>query len=672
MEKNWQKTPYSKADIESWYDRHPDVLGIGLLLGHQGVIAIDLDGYGAIEKIKQLTGKSTLEEIFGHTVAVTSGIPYRCQFFYRVPSGLFEDLTCSTISTNRKTYIKPDHKIKTDQIEFRYRGHQSVLDGNHPITGVYRCLPGHSFADFDEIPQLPPLLIAMISNRKDIKDVLTLLPHIDSEDYIKWRDTGIALKGLSIQWNLDLFQEWLEWSKKASNYKDEGECRKKWDSFPDNPNFDPIAKIKYLAGATSANRADKDPPKTTKQRILDVLTQDLPESDEITALTDIKNSSAYNLDKDFNRLVDALRKEKKTQTTQTTQSRKYKLEAIDVDDPSFQEDVEGEEDYLVDSLLERGKLYMLSAPPKTGKSVLSTNLAYCITTGKTFCHLKCKQGKVLYISIDELIRDTNRKFKLLGLYDQPKEIRKKLKLCYKFPQKMSESDLLEALNVLLEDSKPDIVLLDSWAMLTQIANIDENKREAGDFAGKLRKLISVKHKATAVMIFHNSKGDKNGFTSYNARGHSSVEAAVDGILILSENPSRDKKYRKLQTRARIASPDLELIFNDEMQWSELGAFSLVSNNKIQKATTDQEKIYNLICANYGLTRKDIAERLKINANSVSSYLTKLKKDGKIIDKKVDKKIYWVNKSDPVNMQKEWDGEQQLAYELEQELKEEKL
>ncbi len=658
LEKNWQKTPYSKADLESWYDQHPDVLGIGLLLGHQGVIAIDLDGHGAIEKIKQLTGKSTLEEIFGHTVAVTSGIPYRCQFFYRVPPGLFEDLTCSTISTNRKTYIKPDHKIKTDQIEFRYRGHQSVLDGNHPITGYYRFLPGHSFADFDEIPQLPPLLIDMITklHNKDIQQALALLPQLDADDYHTWTQVGMALKSLSHSHSIDLYSEWLNWSKESTKFKSEQECSDKWNSFPLKPDFNPLAKLKHLSAAnvTTAAHNDKDNPETTKQRIVDTLQQGLSKSDLTIELQKIKQDSSFNLDKDFNHFVNDIKQEHQPQN----QKKKQK---IPFESKSF-EDVEiTEKSYLVDALKIRKEwLYLLTAPPKTGKSVLATNISACMAKGKPFLGYKCEQGKVLYLSLDEPETQTKENFISLGIADGDAD-NKNLVFVFDIPRS-STLDFIDSLDATLERDKPDIVVIDSLIKMFQSTGLDENKQEAGDFIAQVYEVICQTHNAAGIIISHTSKSDKNGSTAYNSRGHSSIEGHVGGTFLLLEKTS-NKNYRKLTYRGRGYCPDLEFTFNNEEEWSSKGAFSLTSNKQIQEASSAKDKIYHLICVSSGLTNKQIVARLDVDIKikTVNQYLSKMKAESKVIDKDG----YWYVASEPSTTQYDWDTEALIA-EMEEE------
>lgn len=99
---------------------------VGVVLGEasQGLMAIDHDGHGAAQVVREVLGLDKLPE----TATITSRKPGRFCCFYRVPAEQWEGL--------RKVVIKS--QVEGEQLELRWGslsvGHQQVVAGIHPET----------------------------------------------------------------------------------------------------------------------------------------------------------------------------------------------------------------------------------------------------------------------------------------------------------------------------------------------------------------------------------------------------------------------------------------------------------------------------------------------------------------------------------------------------------
>ena len=78
-----------------------------------------------------------------------------------------------------------------------------------------------------------------------------------------------------------------------------------------------------------------------------------------------------------------------------------------------------EQRWLVDGLLNVGGISVVSAKPKTGKSTWMRNLALSVARGEPFMHRPTMQGKVLYLSIEEIEGEIRGIFRAMGVTTEP-------------------------------------------------------------------------------------------------------------------------------------------------------------------------------------------------------------------------------------------------------------
>jgi Protein of unknown function (DUF3987) len=141
---NWQRSPLNKVQIESEIQAGR-CKAVGVLCGTPsgGLVFLDHDGDSCDHLIETLSGLS-LNEALPRTVGITSSRPGRYQLIYRLSQQDWRLVTTRKLKTGTT-----GDDGKAEMLEFRWDGCQSVVLGHHPTTGVYRYLPGQSFAEYD-------------------------------------------------------------------------------------------------------------------------------------------------------------------------------------------------------------------------------------------------------------------------------------------------------------------------------------------------------------------------------------------------------------------------------------------------------------------------------------------------------------------------------------------
>jgi hypothetical protein len=228
-ERGWESNPLTLDQVE-------DSPAVGVLCGplSGGLVMVDHDGDSCDPIVETLSNGEGLPA----TVTVTSGRPGRFQSAYWVPKVYWE-------RCKGKKYITDvtDDQGKPEQLDIRWSGRQSVIQGVHPDTGSYKWV---NSPDDTEVAQAPGWIIDILVNAKtpltkvkpeldDFENLITieaarnfLLEIEPAEDYDLWIKVGMALKDTSP----DLFDDWVAWSEKANNHcSDPEEYKTKWDTF---------------------------------------------------------------------------------------------------------------------------------------------------------------------------------------------------------------------------------------------------------------------------------------------------------------------------------------------------------------------------------------------------------------------------------------------------------
>ncbi|MET0000048.1 MAG: AAA family ATPase [Candidatus Thiodiazotropha lotti] len=191
--------------------------------------------------------------------------------------------------------------------------------------------------------------------------------------------------------------------------------------------------------------------------------------------------------------------------------------------------------YLVENLIEKGRVYELLGKWKGGKTIVAIDLANHLAHGLSWAGFRTLKCLVIYVA-GEAVED-------VMIRNEGWRLHQKIKECAPFQIRtipVSLSDPTEARRlyheiVELSDQHPDLpILLVIDTLARNIGpGVNENNIEGmGAFANNLIDEVVRPTKATAIVIHHSGHSDSD-----RGRGHSSFEAAVDGGFKVSMDKS---------------------------------------------------------------------------------------------------------------------------------------
>lgn len=280
-------------------------------------------------------------------------------------------------------------------------------------------------------------------------------------------------------------------------------------------------------------------------------------------------------------------------------------------------------DYLVPGMLPRRETVLCIASPKTGKTLLAVDLGFAVATGSEFLGHQVKQGKVLFISVDESLQSTKAKLIKRGFRPQDAE---NLRVIASW----DISQMIE-LEAQIEDFRPDLIIVDSLKRITLGSELSENSAEFADSIYKLKELFT-KYGAAGLLIHHSAKGNEHAGVD-KARGSSAIAGATWGQWQLEHIPQPDpdnpKKmivdprspHRTFYCYSRDTEGEaLKLFFNpDSNSFENLGQKELSKNaeKENQEEQRLSERILNVLKSNehQALRAVEIIELLGLDKNT---------------------------------------------------------
>ncbi len=272
--------------------------------------------------------------------------------------------------------------------------------------------------------------------------------------------------------------------------------------------------------------------------------------------------------------------------------------------------------WVIPGLLPEKETIVLAGAPKAGKTLLAIDAAYAIATGESyFLGEATKRGKVLLVSTDESANSTKAKLINRGF-------RRGDKGCIKV---LTTWDITQmgTLEALLEDFRPDLVIIDSLRRINKGSEISENSAEFADAIYTLKETLE-RYGASGILIHHTNKNPE-ALGVHRLRGSSAIAGAVWGTWQLDQIPKPDPNNKKkliiepkdptrtLSVFARdIEGQQLTLELNPEnSSWVHLGEVG----DSIEAAAvrdTLQTRILRLLSIPthaLGLSGSEIIERL---------------------------------------------------------------
>lgn len=206
-------------------------------------------------------------------------------------------------------------------------------------------------------------------------------------------------------------------------------------------------------------------------------------------------------------------------------------------------------DWIVEDLIRQSGLCLLSARPGAGKSTLMRTLATCVSTGAPFLSRRCKQGKVIWIGMEESDQDLDEALEDMGM-GSSKDI------LYATRAEVPDEHRHAWLDAIIGQYQPSLVIIDTFgAFFPEIENINDysNTSKAIDPLLALR----AKHD-TSLVVLHHTKRSADEFL-----GSQKILASFDVSMVMTVSPQGSRTIKTDKMRSGVPIEDTILAFDSE-------------------------------------------------------------------------------------------------------------
>jgi len=264
--------------------------------------------------------------------------------------------------------------------------------------------------------------------------------------------------------------------------------------------------------------------------------------------------------------------------------------------------------WIVPDLLPTDCLAMLGGKVKLGKSWLTLQLAVAVASGGKFLGRDCKQGKVIYLALEDNERNLQDRLRQQGAEEglMPANLGFLLRFSY-----LNEAEGMEKFIALLRKERPLLAIVDT---LSSAKNSKVREDEAGDTADLLNPMRNLAQDNGCTVFFnhHHTKGAYDD-PALDLRGSSAIGAACDVIWGLYR--VRGQKRAKLSSVGRNVI-DLELAMDFDKTtacWQVVGEAEAVERKEnvqaILKALQHMEADTENLAVFTELTRRAVTYAL---------------------------------------------------------------
>jgi hypothetical protein len=173
-------------------------------------------------------------------------------------------------------------------------------------------------------------------------------------------------------------------------------------------------------------------------------------------------------------------------------------------------------EYIIDGIVQRGRIYTLTAPTGSGKTAAMLYAAASIAIGAQFCGREVEEGDVLFMA-----------------GENPDDVRARVIATFEFYIIAGTFSIRADMDKLREEAAklPDLklVVIDTFAAYFD-GDDENNNAQALDFARLVRKIAAFPAKPAVIMPAHPVKNATRG--NLSPKGGSSLLNEVDGNLTL--------------------------------------------------------------------------------------------------------------------------------------------
>jgi len=234
----------------------------------------------------------------------------------------------------------------------------------------------------------------------------------------------------------------------------------------------------------------------------------------------------------------------------------------------------GELQFAVPGLFPHG-VNLLAGPPKTGKSLMSLNMALAIAKGENaFGEIPVDQGDVLYMALEDGPRRMRDRLDQMGVSQLPES----LEFTFDW-EKFGEGDENSGSEGLLRDvlaakqrsgKNYRLVVVDTFAKLREKANASANAYYDDYDAVQDFRDVAYSLNAALMVVHHTNKLGAGEDPYMRVSGSTGITANVDTVAVLERQ--RIEHTAELHVSGRdIEGRKLGMAFNpDDLSWSVEG------------------------------------------------------------------------------------------------------
>jgi hypothetical protein len=270
-------------------------------------------------------------------------------------------------------------------------------------------------------------------------------------------------------------------------------------------------------------------------------------------------------------------------------------------------------DFIVEGLIARGGVTLLTAKPKFGKTVFAANLAIAVARGESFLTRKTKKGRVIYLGLEGY-----------GQRRQLRELMQKLHVREDddlfFYLAQSPRDAEEWLRKTVSEQKPNLIVLDTFGRLLRVKDVN-------DYAEVVKQtdpLLEIAQESGAAQLWLHHERKSGGNDGDESLGSTGILGSVDIQLSLRREADGTRTIRS--TDSRLGEPlEPTLVRFDQAT----GRISLGGTKREAQRVALAEKVWQILSERGPLSLNEIVEATEARRADVVSTLDALAAAGKI-------------------------------------------
>lgn len=278
--------------------------------------------------------------------------------------------------------------------------------------------------------------------------------------------------------------------------------------------------------------------------------------------------------------------------------------------------------WVVENYFPESGTSLLSGPPKGGKTTLMRYLMSCVINGEPFLNQPTKQGKVIYLALEEHRGECIRLFKNLSIRNP-----KNFLLSFTLPKQKEER--LGHIKSAVYKFNPSLLVIDTMFKFIKV----DSSNDYNPIIEELQEIESLaRDSGTHICLIHHSKKGAQGGPVESVLGSQGISAAFDTVLGIKKTLDNGNIVHKLSTESRYAEgiEEHELVLD-----RKTGVCSLKEIEEKEKSSRQAEEILSYLMQRkteaYSIS--DIAKNLGFtNRSTIKKWLISLKRDGKILEK----------------------------------------